>query len=89
MEPKRKKAGQVLFLLAMISAIGCGTVPDPQQIVNAKNPQAASASSTAVNEINQSLSILASQSTSSPADYRIGPEDLIQITIFNIPEQEA
>jgi len=33
--------------------------------------------------------MIASQTTSSPADYRIGPDDLIQITIYNIPEQEA
>ncbi len=54
-------------------------------------PAAASgpSSSTTVNEINQSLSIAAAHSKSSTADYRIGPDDLLQVTIYNIPEQDA
>jgi protein involved in polysaccharide export with SLBB domain len=45
--------------------------------------------STTVDEINQSLSIAAAQSVSTSADYRIGPDDLLQVTIYNIPEREA
>lgn len=73
----------------MLLTAGCGAVPDPAQIASQKSSPAVSPSSAAVNEINQSLSLLASQSTSSPADYRIGAEDLVQVTIYNIPEQEA
>jgi len=47
-----------------------------------------SASAT-VDAINQSLSIAAAQSTSSSADYRLGPDDLVQVTIYNIPEREV
>ncbi|MGH7828215.1 MAG: polysaccharide biosynthesis/export family protein [Candidatus Binatia bacterium] len=89
MLPACKKAGRLSFIVAVLLTFGCGTVPQPAQIAKQKDSEAASPSSTAVNEINQSLSLLASQSTSSPADYRIGPEDLIQVTIYNIPEQEA
>jgi polysaccharide export outer membrane protein len=32
---------------------------------------------------------MAAQSISSSADYRIGPDDLVQITIYNIPEADA
>ena len=32
---------------------------------------------------------MAAQSISSSADYRIGPDDLLQVTIYNIPEADA
>lgn len=89
MSPKRKKTGRGTFFLAMVLTLGCGAVPEPAHLANQKNSTAVSPTSTAVNEINQSLSLLASKSTSSPADYRIGAEDLVQLTIYNIPEQEA
>jgi polysaccharide biosynthesis/export protein len=60
----------------------------PPPTINPESLPAPSAATT-VNEINQSLSIAAAQSTSSAADYRIGPDDLIQVTIYNIPESDA
>ena len=51
--------------------------------------QSPPSSTSSVNEINQSLSIAAAASGNSTADYRIGPDDLIQVTIYNIPEQDA
>ncbi|HWO40414.1 MAG TPA: polysaccharide biosynthesis/export family protein [Candidatus Eisenbacteria bacterium] len=77
----------IAWLSALVAA-GCGAVPDRPKTANLPSADPP-ASSAAVNEINQSLSMLASQTNSSPADYRIGPDDLIQITIYNIPEQEA
>jgi polysaccharide export outer membrane protein len=47
------------------------------------------APSAVINEINQALSIAAAQSSSSANNYRIGPEDLVQVTVYNIPEQDA
>jgi len=47
------------------------------------------APSAAISEINQALSIAAAQSSSSTDNYRIGPEDLVQVTVYNIPEQDA
>src|SRR5438874_7982346 len=64
--------------------VGCST---PGTMLPPGQPPPSSTSS--VNEINQSLSIAASHSTNSTADYRIGPDDLIQVTIYNIPEQDA
>jgi polysaccharide export outer membrane protein len=74
------------IVLASGLAAGCGMTPPPTP--NPKDIPAPSASPT-VEEINQSLSVVAAQSTSSPADYRMGPDDLIQVTIYNIPEREA
>jgi len=70
-------------LLVLIIA-GCGGAP-PSTTMTGAQPNTASS---AVNEINQSLSLVAAQSGDS-ADYRIGPDDLLQMTIYNIPEQDA
>jgi polysaccharide export outer membrane protein len=75
-----------LLLLASGLATGCGMTPPPT--VNPLNQPPPSASPN-VDAINQSLSLAAAQSTSSSADYRIGPDDLVQVTIYNIPEREA
>jgi polysaccharide export outer membrane protein len=82
---------QALSAMVLSVLLGCGSVEQPRA------PGAAGAqpavlpgdSSAAVNEINKALSIGASQSGNSALDYRIGPDDLIQVTIYNIPEQEA
>jgi polysaccharide biosynthesis/export protein len=85
----RKKAPWLL-LLVLVLTVQCGNPPAPAPVVNPQNPQgAAPASNTAVNDINQSLSLMAAQSISSSADYRMGPDDLVQVTIYNIPEADA
>jgi polysaccharide export outer membrane protein len=76
----------VLFLLTML--LGCGSVAEQKTQTAAQAPRPTQDSSTAVNEINKALSLSATQ-TGSALDYRIGPDDLLQVTIYNIPEQEA
>jgi polysaccharide export outer membrane protein len=91
MTPNPKRAPWLL-LLVLILTVQCSNppAPPPNQAVNPQNPQATAPSANpAVNELNQSLSLMAAQSISSSADYRIGPDDLLQITIYNIPETDA
>jgi polysaccharide export outer membrane protein len=42
-----------------------------------------------ITSINSALAAQALQSPSSTSDYRLAPEDLLEITLFNIPESEA
>jgi polysaccharide biosynthesis/export protein len=42
-----------------------------------------------VSEINQTLATLAMSMGSHSTDYQIGPEDLVQITIYNVPDGEG
>ena len=79
-----------LFAVILAAMAGCGSVPEPRQPAApvAPPPQSQGATS-AVNQINEALSLSAANSSGSTLDYRIGPDDLIQITIYNIPEQEA
>ena len=77
----------VSSVLASGLAAGCSLTPPPLSV----NPmiQPVPSASATVDAINQSLSIAAAQSTSSSADYRLGPDDLVQVTIYNIPEREV
>ncbi|MGH7797819.1 MAG: SLBB domain-containing protein [Candidatus Binatia bacterium] len=76
--------------LALVAMIGCGgSIAERSQPTVAPIPSPAQGGSSAVNQINEALSLSAAQSSGSTLDYRIGPDDLLQITIYNIPEQEA
>ena len=72
-----------VVVAAAILLTSCSAVPDSRMIP----PSMTNASSSA--GINQALATLAAQSSASVSNYQIGPEDLLQITLFNIPEAEA
>ena len=90
---KWKKSSSCLSVLLALFIAGCASAPQPGPVAGQPNQPAGSPafppSQSAAEEINQSLSLAASQTKSSPSDYRMGPDDLIQITIYNIPEQDA
>jgi polysaccharide biosynthesis/export protein len=67
---------------------GCSSVPaTPPSIANPSNDPATTSSSTSfAAEINRNIASAAMLSSNSSSDYRLGPEDLVEITIFNIPE---
>jgi len=67
-----------------LSLAGCVTSPERRMAP----PSTASSGATST-EINQALITLAAQSSASSSNYQIGAEDLLQITLFNIPESEA
>jgi polysaccharide export outer membrane protein len=75
--------GRALPLLILASFVpGCASLPDKPMVV--RSPVA-----TAAADLNQALATMAAQSSASPSSYQIGPEDLLEITLFNIPESEA
>ena len=76
----------LFYALTLTLVFGCTATPSPTGMPPG---QTVPAPASATNEINQALSIAASQSGSSTADYKIGPDDLVQVTIYNIPEQDA
>jgi len=83
MKPVLNFIGKVfaLFSLALL-VTSCATVPDKPMIT--PSPVATSAA-----DVNQALATIAAQSSASPSSYQIGSEDLLEITLFNIPESEA
>ena len=79
------KTSLLAVLLGIILA-GCSSVPaTPPPAANSPNQPAATSSSFAA-EINRNITAAAMLSSNASADYRLGPEDLLEITIFNIPE---
>src|SRR5437867_908989 len=70
-----------LLMLSSVALLGAGcATAQPGQL--ALPPRAAT--SHAQTEINNTLASLALQTPASSADYRLGPEDLVEITLFNV-----
>lgn len=79
-----------VFLLALFwLCAGCSVTPQPRPSLPQTGGGAGDTQSAPLSEINKAISLGASQSTSSTLDYRMGPDDLVQITIYNIPEQDV
>jgi polysaccharide biosynthesis/export protein len=78
----------ISHLLALTASalviVGCGTVPRGQVAV----PPSVGPSPM-IAEINTALTTAAMQTSNASPDYRLGPEDLLQITLFNIPQAEV
>jgi|RhiMetdeSRZDD1v2_1073273.scaffolds.fasta_scaffold27087_5 polysaccharide biosynthesis/export protein len=76
-------------ILGTILASGCGPVSqNPAMIANLSNESARTSTSSAVAaDINRNIAAAAMlQGSASSLDYQIGPEDLLEITLFNVPE---
>jgi polysaccharide biosynthesis/export protein len=86
--PVYVKTSLLAILLGIILA-GCASVPvnPPPASANRSNePAATSSSSSLVADINRNIAAAAMASPNASSDYRVGPEDLLEITLFNIPE---
>jgi polysaccharide export outer membrane protein len=73
----------LLCLMMALVEVGCGLTPPPPPQPMPPSQDALSPVST---EINNKL---LSMSLQSAAEYHLGPEDLLQITLFNVPESEV
>jgi polysaccharide export outer membrane protein len=81
------KTSLLAIFLGIILA-GCATAPvNPAPNSNLSDqPRVTSGSTSFAAEINRNIAAAAMQNSSASSDYRLGPEDLVEITIFNIPE---
>lgn len=71
-------------------ATGCGSVRthQTQKLASATSPPN-TADVDQINRINSALAAAALQTSSGTVDYRLAPEDVVEITLYNIPESEA
>jgi polysaccharide export outer membrane protein len=78
-----------LSVCALIAA-GCVAIPSGRTvpIANATIPPS-SADLDQITKINSALAAQALQNPASTADYRLAPEDLLEITLYNIPASEV
>ena len=81
-----KRSAAVMFL--SILSIGCGaTSQNPPSVEVPSRPAATANSSIPTADINRNIAAAAMfRSSGTSSDYKIGPEDLVEITLFNIPE---
>lgn len=86
----RVLGGLLVLSACALLAAGCGSVPRSQ---TQSLPSVPSLPTTAevdqISRINSALAAAALQNPSGTADYRLAPEDLLEITLYNIPESEA
>jgi polysaccharide biosynthesis/export protein len=75
-----------VFLLAMMFAGACATGTAPEATVSSARAQSVQLS---VSQINRTLATLAGSTSAVSGDYRIGPEDLLQITLYNVTAETA
>jgi len=81
-------AGRLLVLaLAVLCGAGCTAMPQSERPL--QPPNAIPSPAPALTELNNALAAAALQAPTSTANYRLGPEDLLHITLFNVPEAEA
>ena len=71
----------VVFLLAIMVTGSCATGTAPEATVSFGRAQPVQSSAS---EINRTLATLAANTSTISGDYRIGPEDLLQITLYNV-----
>jgi polysaccharide export outer membrane protein len=76
--------GLLALSLVALLGVGCAVTPRSQRILPAQT-----AASPTATQINSALAHVTSGGTTSTADYRLGADDLIEITLFNIPESRA
>ena len=72
-----------LSLAALLGA-GCAAAPRSQS-----KPPVQTAASPIATQINSALAHATSKASTSTVDYRLGADDLVEITLFNIPESRA
>jgi polysaccharide export outer membrane protein len=77
--------GLLTITLALLLASGCGSGQQPVGVA----PTAATPANPAVDDINRSLSVLTQQPSNAAGEYQLGPEDLLKITLYNIPPGET
>jgi polysaccharide export outer membrane protein len=84
--------GRGLLALSLAALLGSGcAIRPPSESLPAANiaPSSDAATPPMVTQVNSALVTAALQAPSSTADYRLGADDLLEITLFNVPESGA
>ena len=83
----KKCLGAVILAALFVGACGSVSQNPTKTADEHKQAAASSSSSTFAADINRNIAAAALlQGSGSSSDYRIGPEDLLEITLFNVPE---
>jgi polysaccharide export outer membrane protein len=76
--------------VCVLMGAGCVATPAGRTVpLSSATTPPSSAERDHITKINSALAAQALQSPTSTADYHLAPEDLLEITLYNIPESEA
>ena len=84
--PSRVFRSLLALSTCALVAAGCGpgSMSQTQTLASATSPPSM-AELDQINRINSALAAAALQTSSPTADYRVTPEDLLEVTLYNIP----
>lgn len=77
-----------IFCQSIFLLLSACSAPTHNEIAT-RSPEAVQKQGSGVSEINQTIANLAMSLGQGSTDYQVGAEDLLQITVFNIPESEG
>src|SRR5687767_2889729 len=80
-----RKESLLAVFFTIISA-ACGAMTQNPQRAELSSAPTTAGSSTFTADVNRNLAAAALLQSSASSDYQIGPEDLLEITLFNVPE---
>jgi polysaccharide biosynthesis/export protein len=87
------KKGLIALLLATLLPVACGpAAQNPENIAKLSNEAAAGPnSSSTITEINRNIAAAAmvGGTSAAPSDYQVGPEDLLEVTLYNVTEADG
>jgi polysaccharide biosynthesis/export protein len=88
--PSRVFRSLLALSMCALVAAGCGpgSMSQTQTLASATSPPSM-AELDQINRINSALAAAALQTSSPTADYRLSPEDLLDVTLYNIPGSEV
>lgn len=78
-----------VLLLSLSALLGIGCTAALQNQGMSPTPAGSAPPPSAVTDLNNTIAAVALQTPASAADYRVGPEDMLEITLFNVPPEEA
>jgi polysaccharide biosynthesis/export protein len=82
--PKYGMGSLLSLIIWTLLGAGCATAPQSQVV-----PLERAGPSPVMAEINNALTTAALQTPTASPDYRLGPDDFLQITIYNVPGGES
>jgi polysaccharide export outer membrane protein len=86
-----RSLGELIALLGacLFVAAGCGGGAASRPMMALPTSPGAATEANSINQINLALNAAAMRSREASPDYQLAPEDLLEITLYNIPESEA
>jgi polysaccharide export outer membrane protein len=82
----RLTVARLLAVALLATAVGCVQPPAPAQLASSAQQPISDAE---LETFNQDIALMAAQAASVPSEYLVGPEDLIEVTLYDIANTDG